>query len=232
MKILWISNYPLPEISQATGRQIIVNEGWKVQIAEKIANSNDEFYIAFPDSDINSIQRGRVEKYHYIAFPVKKDLKERIRGLETEKSVIKKELENGEFDIIHIWGTEFPHSYATVVAASELEQIDKTVVSLQGIAEECYVHYYTGVEYQYIKKQSIIDVIRHKGIYLDSLEMKERGRLETELLKRARCVIGRTDFDRAYVFLVNNNMFLEKSNDHEDYLYYQNNHMLCHRSIF
>lgn len=77
------------------------------------------------------------------------------------------------------------------------------IVSIQGIAKECFVHYLSGVDYKYIKKQCLTDILRGKSIYLDAINMETRGILEDQTFELAVNCIGRTDFDRRYVQLVN-----------------------------
>ncbi len=202
MNILWLSNYPLPKISEAMNEKSIVNEGWKITIAEQLSSAH-ELTIAFPYSKIARTLKGEVERIKYIAFPCEKSLSRRMKHISEECMEIRNILKEKSYDIIHIWGTEFPHSYATLKATHDLEIESKAIVSIQGIAKECFVHYLSGVDYKYIKKQCLTDILRGKSIYLDAINMETRGILEDQTFELAVNCIGRTDFDRRYVQLVN-----------------------------
>lgn len=203
MKILWMSNYPLPSISVELKLKTIVNEGWKIQLSEQITKEQATLNFAFPCDTIKKPIFGEIDDIRYIGFPVTRKRRQRQNIMNHEIQLISEILSQGNYDVIHIWGTEFLHSYTTVQAAKRLGIIDKIVISIQGIAAECALHYYSGVDIQYIKKQSLIDIIRNRGILKDALSMKERGYLETMTLCEVRNIIGRTEFDKRYVQLVN-----------------------------
>ena len=205
MNILWISNYPLPRISEKLGYKPTQNEGWKINLAEELVAKLYNLTIVFPNPESVRVESDEVDGIRFISFPVAKDLKQRNKKINEEKQFLKQILIQVDCDIIHIWGTEFPHSLATMQAAEDLHLLHKVVVSIQGITKECALHYYTGVDYKYIKKQCLIDRYRRKSIYLDAYLMEERGKLEDQVLQKTRNVIGRTDFDKRYISLLNKN---------------------------
>lgn len=48
MKILWISNSPLPIISKDMGEEVTNVEGWKIQLADSIAsNKKTQLTVCF-----------------------------------------------------------------------------------------------------------------------------------------------------------------------------------------
>ncbi len=184
------------------GIPTIQNEGWKITISNQLISSGIELTVAFPYDIDGNEKSGVVKKIRYIVFPNSAPDGQSEEFLAQKNAFIRIFTEN-EYDVIHVWGTEFSHSLAAVKAAEESGYLDKVAVSIQGIAEECAQHYYTGVDYEYIKKQCLIDKFRKKSIYLDAKAMLRRGLIERKTINEAKHIIGRTKYDKNYVKLIN-----------------------------
>ncbi|MBP3692411.1 MAG: hypothetical protein J6I80_04110, partial [Clostridia bacterium] len=167
--------------------------------------------VAFPSDNAQNLE-GEAGGIKYITFPHASNDYGSARS-KIAKNCLKEIINNDSFDVIHVWGTEFLHSRLVVEAATESGLQDRVAVSVQGIAKECALHYYTGVDYQYIKKQCLVDIIRKKSIYLDMLDMHKRAENEDVVFKKATNIIGRTDFDRRYTYLLNENVHYYTCNE-------------------
>ena len=108
-------------------------------------------------------------------------------------------LQAGAFDLVHIWGTEY--DAAAVMADAAQAQNLPVLFSIQGVMRDCAAHLCDGVP----------DAYRHSGAVWHAIDRAVPGELldnmqanfdalaakEAALLRDARHVTGRTDFDRA-----------------------------------
>ena len=107
--------------------------------------------------------------------------------------------EDGQFDLVHIWGTEYPAAralHAAAVAAGV-----PVLVGIQGVMGDCAAHLCDGVPERLRRScfvQRGIDRVV-PGALLDGLQalFDALAAGEAALLAKARFVTGRTAFDRA-----------------------------------
>lgn len=108
-----------------------------------------------------------------------------------------RELQAFQPDVVHIWGTEFGHTLAMVNACRRAELLCRTAVSIQGLCSVYTAHYAEGIPYAVQRRSSFRDLIRRDNILRQQKKFAIRGDLETQALRLAEHVIGRTDWDRA-----------------------------------
>ncbi len=113
------------------------------------------------------------------------------------------ELENFAPDVIHIWGTEYAHTLAMVNAAEKAGLLDKVVISIQGLCSVYAGHYAEGVPYAVQREFTFRDAVRQDNIQQQQAKFVLRGKNEVASLKKARHVIGRTDWDKACTRRIN-----------------------------
>lgn len=123
-----------------------------------------------------------------------------LPGLEQQ---FRKELEVFQPDVIHIWGTEYGHTLAMINAAEQCGLLDHTVVSIQGLCSMIAGHYAEGVPYAVQRRSTFRDAVRRDNILQQQKKFALRGELEAAALRKARHVIGRTDWDEACVRQLN-----------------------------
>lgn len=107
-------------------------------------------------------------------------------------------------DVVHIWGTEAPHSLSAIGAAHAAGLADSTVVSIQGLVS-IYgrYHYAEGMQKHAMCVPSFGDFVRRTSLERERCRFVERGAAECECLSLARHVIGRTEWDKACALQVN-----------------------------
>lgn len=159
MNILWLCNIPLPQIATDLNMPIPVTGGWLKGMANCIKN-NDEYKLAvcFPKSGISSIQGGEIDGISYYAFPEMKRIKNEKRTISYFDKIIKK----FSPDLVHIFGTEVPHSLAMTKAFSNP---DKTVINIQGL---CYIyaqHFMGNIPKRIQYKYTLIDFLEEQISY-------------------------------------------------------------------
>lgn len=103
-------------------------------------------------------------------------------------------------DIVHIHGSEYPHSLAWVKACGA----DNVVISIQGLVWFYAYHYYGGIRMKdLIGHLTLRDLVRNDSVFLQKGRMERRGKYEIELLRSVNHVIGRTSWDKSCVWAVN-----------------------------
>ncbi|XRG77807.1 glycosyltransferase family 4 protein [Rossellomorea sp. GAMAL-10_SWC] len=195
MKILWITNQPIPNIANKIGVNTGNGGGWLVELSNQLsANSDIELCIAFPASKSTELISGTVDSISYYAVPFKKNTtKFNTSSVKIFENIIK----DYKPDIIHIWGTEYIHSYCAILACKNIDLLDSTVVSIQGLVSVYEKHFYGFIEKKFVNKCTIKELIKRDSIVQQKRSFVKRGKYEIETLKIARHVIGRTDWDIA-----------------------------------
>ena len=210
MKILWICNIMLPAIAQTLGEEYSVKEGWLTGILNRLlaeeakggSKAEDtagkiELGICFPAqgalSDLSrtlSLGESGAEVNCYgfaedTAHPENYDSRMEVRFARI--------YEDFRPDMIHIFGTEYPHAYA---AAKAWKHPEKTLVGIQGIISSCAEEYFAGLPEKVTAKRTFRDIVRKDSMRQQQQKFYLRGQREKELLKLAGHITGRTEFDR------------------------------------
>ena len=115
----------------------------------------------------------------------------------------KREVEQFQPDIIHIWGTEYGHTLAMVNAAEQLNMLDRTVIHIQGLCSVIARHYAEGIPHAVQRRYTFRDFLRRDNIAQQQKKFVLRGNLEVQALKKIRHVMGRTHWDKACVKQIN-----------------------------
>ena len=139
------------------------------------------------------------ERLSYQVFTTKKNYRE---APELEP-LFGQTLDEFRPDVIHIWGTEYPHTLAMLRACRDRGLLDKAVVSIQGL---CYVytdHYAEGLPARIVNGFTFRDFVRMDNIRQQRRKFALRGKNEIAALELARHVIGRTPWDFACTEKIN-----------------------------
>lgn len=90
-------------------------------------------------------------------------------------------------DVVHIHGSEYPHSLAWVNACGA----GNTAVSIQGLSSVCAGFYLGGISRrELVKFVTLRDLMRRDTLFAQQRRMKARGRYERELFSKVGHVIG------------------------------------------
>lgn len=207
MKILWLINIMLPEISKVLNKKIVNSGGWLITLSEMIQQKGqNELVICYPDSETK-----KVKLDNSIAYGFKYDDREQnIKKMEIEFGKI---LRREKPDIIHIWGTEHLHSYAMVQATKNEKCLSKVVVSIQGMTSIYTKHYMGGLPGEIQKKFSMRDFVRRDSFVNQQRRMEQRGKYEKEVFQKINHVIGRTNWDYICSKFLNPNIYYHFNNE-------------------
>lgn len=220
MKVLWIVNRMLPVIANHLGQESTVKEGWITglysQIMANTAGNGIELSIAFPAKDELSTYEGDIpvgdialpnmrfgvstEGLTFKAYGFYEDIsKPHKYDIRTEES-IKRVLREANPDIIHVFGTEYPHCLATLKVA---ENPNRVLLGLQGLCFVIADDYEADLPKRIVNRNTLRDFLKHDSIKNQKKKFGLRGANEVEALSLASFVTGRTLWDQEMVMSVN-----------------------------
>lgn len=198
MKILWIVNIMLPAIAKANGKNASPFGGWLDCMSNSLGKMEGvQLTILYPNA---CKQKGETQEgYNFESFVGKKDL-----------DYI---LAESDFDVCHIFGTEYEHSLHAINAVTNLGKVDNTVISIQGLISICAKHYINELPYLACLKQSFRDFLKMENIFSKRNDFAKRGKYEELAIKKSKHIIGSSDWDYACVKRLNKDVHYHFCND-------------------
>ena len=199
MKILWIINIPLPEVSSIIGEKHIPYGGWLVSAANRIAETEDiELSIAFPHKKYNLIQNIKGEKITYHAF---KPMRRRAVIMNKDYDEFMRLLKSVKPDLVHIFFFFLEHSRVAAIACNKLNI--KKVISIQGLVSVIEKHMNANLPFRAIYGVTIRNILLQDNVIGLKQKFRRRGISEIDALKNTDNFIGRTSWDHAVTSQVN-----------------------------
>lgn len=198
MKVLWICNQMPSILARSVGKKAGNKEGWITGMALALAeNRSISLAMAFPVQN-GEVHHGVTEGITYYSFS--EDLLHPEiydKGLEASLGFICEEFSP---DVIHCFGTEFPHTLAVLRLG---EWRNRVLVHLQGLMGPYTEVFEAGLPQDVIEGGTFRDVVKKDSIWQQKDKYAKRAEHETEALRLCRHVSGRTAFDREYLLSVN-----------------------------
>ncbi|SDA65432.1 Glycosyltransferase involved in cell wall bisynthesis [Lachnospiraceae bacterium G11] len=213
MKVLWIVNTMLPVISHCLGVESSVKEGWITgmfaQIMANTAGNGIELHVAFPAKDELANFEGEIpvedlklpnipfgistENLNFKAYGFYEDVSRPEKyDIKTEES-IRNVINKVAPDVIHVFGTEYPHCLATLKAS---EYSPKVLIGLQGLCHAIAGVYEANLPAEIVRRNTFRDFIKRDSIKNQKKKFTKRGINEIEAIKAATYITGRTSWDR------------------------------------
>lgn len=197
----------LPTIARQLGVSYSNREGWLSGLLERIVQEQGrnriELGIAFPVDETmedfrRNMQLGENMSCLCYGFIENMDTPEIYDdGLEKRFRDI---LDDFQPDILHVFGTEFPHTLACVKAYGRPE---RTLVGIQGLCSAIAEEYMADLPMKVQRQVTLRDRIRQDSIRQQQKKFKKRGEHERDALLLANHIAGRTDFDRMQTAKIN-----------------------------
>lgn len=207
MKVLWVCNIVLPAIAKQLGVSYSSREGWLSGSLERVVQEQGwnriELGIAFPigeEMDVfhRTLQMGENLSCRCYGFRENLDTPEVYdAGLEKRFQEI---LADFEPDILHVFGTEFPHALAVIRAYGHPE---RTLVGVQGLCSAIAEEYMADLPVKVQRQVTLRDRLREDSIRQQQKKFRKRGEHEKEALLLTGHIAGRTDFDREQTAKIN-----------------------------
>ncbi len=203
MRVLWLCNIMLPFIAKSLGQKIVVKEGWLSGLASKLMVNQERnditLAICFPASENLNMVKGDTSLFvknkaqgieYYIFREDTLHPENYDAGLEESLGAIIRDFEP---DLVHIFGTEYPHTLACVKA---FDHPERTLIGIQGLCSAIAEVYMADLPYSVQKKKTFRDILKKDGLFDQQAKFAKRGEYEKEALALVGHVTGRTDFDR------------------------------------
>lgn len=201
MKILWLVNIVLPEAADLLGETRLPLGGWLVNASKILSEQfNIDLVILFPHGTSANLTKLKSERITYYTFKPIKDSNKSI--IENPSSFI--ELLNVEKpDLVHIHGTELPHSLAMANACGVTGC--KTVVSIQGMVSVIEKHLFSNLPLKVIFGHTFRTLLLRDNVWGLRKIYRRRAKNEILTIKSTNHIIGRTTWDRACSTQINPN---------------------------
>lgn len=199
MNILWITNGLFPEATAKLNgaKELKSTGGWMMSLAEALLSySNVKISVAALSPLVKELTIVQGKEITYYAIPLGKG----DSAYNKEHEAAFREVYNKESpDVVHINGTEFPHS----LAAFNVCDSNRTLVSIQGMVSVYAPYYLADIsKMDVLRNLTFHDIVR-TNLLQEQNEMAQRGKYEIELLQRAKYVTGRTSWDKENTWAIN-----------------------------
>lgn len=198
MKVLWIVNLIPRELAEKLEIKSEVLGGWVESMANKLRIKDDLQIAIACRTNINREFKEEINRIKY--YSVSYDGKTKLAELEKRCGEIIKDFSP---DLIQIEGTEFLHAEAMLNVGNALDI--PSLVSLQGILNG-YYNYQCGqlpiTEMMF--SWSFKNVVSAWYLHLRQVKwFKPRMTHEANVISKAKCLMGRTTWDRAHAYKLN-----------------------------
>lgn len=206
MKILWLCNVMLPVIAEQLNMEASNKEGWLSGLADvvlkKRAENGIELAVASPAPDSvfaegDEVCRKEVMtpdgKLTYFGFredTTRPDVYD--EGLEER---LRRITENFQPDVVHCFGTEYPHTLAMCRAFPKKNRL---VISIQGLCAVYANTYFANLPEKVIHSVTLRDFLKKDSLVEQQRKFAQRGRMEIEAVGLAGNISGRTEWDKFY----------------------------------
>ena len=208
MRVLWLCNIMLPAFAQKMGLPYSNREGWLsgsfARLIQEPGNGENLVDLAvacpvpaevgncsfsYPVSDFGEPDAaGTVHFYGFLENLNAPEVYD--RSLETRFREI---LADYQPDMVHIFGTEFPHALAMVRSFRDPE---RTLVGIQGLCCSIAAAYMADLPYKVQKRVTFRDWYRRDSLEQQQHKFQIRARNEAHALHHTAHITGRTSFDR------------------------------------
>lgn len=200
MKILWLVNYPIPQIARKIGIVSGVNEGWLTGLSKTlIKEKNIELKICFPSKE--GYKEGIAETIEFFGYDQKVSMEEYDPALKNKLADI---LSKTNPDVIHLMGSEFPHCWSMIEAAIMCGLEKRTLISVQGLVSIYAQHYFAYMPYEIVKRRiTLRDILKRTSFEMEKKKLENRGKYEVQAFQNSYYAMGRTEWDLACVKQMN-----------------------------
>lgn len=205
MKVLWLCNIMLPAIAEKLQLEISNKEGWLTGLAEAVMKRREEngieLCIACPAP--SELLQGRDvcelkvdTRYGGIDYFGFRENVSRSHVYERNlESAMAKILESSRPDVIHCFGTEYPHTLAMCRACAEKERL---LIGIQGLCAVYAEAYFADLPEKIRNSATFRDFVKRDSISEQQKKFVMRGEFEKEAIKLTGNITGRTDWDLFY----------------------------------
>ena len=215
INVLWVVNVSTAEASELFNKKKTPFGGWIQSLSESISTSSLlNITIAFPDDLSKKIQKVKGKKIEYYTFPV-------VKKVGKEKNMyLKKIVDCVKPDIVHIFGTEYYHSYEMLRICKDSNV--EVLLSIQGLVSIIARHYFSSLPLNVIKGLTFRELIKQDNIVKQRKKFEHIGLMEREIIKNIKYVTRRTTFDKACISQINRDAIYYHCGENLRDIFYEN----------
>lgn len=198
LRVMWLCNMMPGFVAKSLGKKGTNKEGWIEGCLAMVKTNKDiDLAVAFPVKTDEMVHetKNKIKYYGFVADTDHPEIYD--KNLESALGLICEEYMP---DVIHIFGTEFPHTLAMLRLS---EWSDKVVIHLQGIMDRCAKVYDGGIPEKVFERSTFRDILKHDSIWQQKKKYELRAETERKILLEAKNVCGRTAFDKEYMEEIN-----------------------------
>ncbi len=201
MRVLWLCNICLPIVAEQIGLTASNKEGWLTGLSNRILEdqaSKIELGVCFPTLDLQVPQKTEVpvrEGCQLTAYSFAEDVHAAEIYRPEMEARFQEILADFQPDLIHCFGTEYPHTLALVKAFGRPE---RTLIGIQGLCAVYAEHFRADLPAQVWNKTTFRDIVKHDNLRLQQQKYVQRGVYEKEAIRLTGHVTGRTPWDKKY----------------------------------
>ena len=207
MKVLWVCNTILPRAAEYLNMEGTNKEGWIAGLAERLLREQGgypvELAVACPMAGSEEKQKWLIPGVDGAQDFWQYGFKEDVDHPETyDKNLgeeLKKIMEDFQPDVVHCFGTEYPHTLALTKVCDK----DKLLIGFQGVCSKLEEVYYADLPEKVIKRVTFRDFLKRDSIRMQKEKFKKRSISEVAAIKAAKHVTGRTVLDKSYALRYN-----------------------------
>ncbi|MCQ2519444.1 MAG: glycosyltransferase family 4 protein [Lachnospiraceae bacterium] len=207
MRVLWITNFIPPVIASKLGFAGNNKEGWVAGLMNSLTNRHEtgteiELSVAAPVPE--DLIEGYYDNFDGVDFY---GFHEDPAGVEYNEELEKTLCEIAEkahADVIHVFGTEYPHARALLEGIDKYSKsydlsLNRVLIGMQGVVGEITYHYFDGLPGEVTSHDTFRDMLKNDGLLAQRNKFVSRANNEMIALSLAKNVTGRTPFDKEYV---------------------------------
>ncbi len=211
MRVLWVCNIMLPAFARANNLPWSDREGWLSGAYDRISSGkksgNVTLGVAFPADNLgkDAIEIDGVKFYGFCEnLNTPEIYDEKLEGRFGEI------YEDFKPDIIHVFGTEFPHSLAAIKV---FDKPEKTLLGIQGICGAISKLYMAGLPESVYKDTTFRDRYKNDSLVQQQEKFEKRAENERKAIMLTGHITGRTDFDKEATAAINPKAKYHKMNE-------------------
>ena len=198
MRVLWVCNIMLPAFAKAKGLPWSDREGWLSGAYEKLKAGRNTVKIQLGISFPGDFGMEEIDGVRFYGF--KEELNSPEVYDEKLEDRFKEIIDDFKPDMIHVFGTEFPHNLA---AEKAFGRPDRTLLGIQGVCSEIAKVYMAHLPESVQNDLTFRDKYKNDGLVQQMEKFRLRGETEKKAISLAGHITGRTEFDKRVTSEIN-----------------------------
>ena len=204
MRVLWICNIMLPRIAVKLGQEVNNKEGWITGLMEAVLAHNDasnpektvHLAVAFPIAKGQEFLQDALvvnQDYDIPFYGFREDVLTAHTYDKSMEDDMSRIFAHFKPDLIHCFGTEYPHTLAAVKCFGRPE---RTLIGIQGLCRVYATGYMANLPMKIQKSVTFRDLIKRDTLIKQKQKYEDRGQWELASVQGTGHVTGRTHWDK------------------------------------